>query len=77
MRSEILRRLRAAFDRLLLADNAYAFLFKPDNSCEVVSLDCETSGFNILADDVVSIAAIKIRGTRILNSDAKCNARPH
>ena len=70
MRSEILRRLRAAFDRLLLADNAYAFLFKPDDSGEVVSLDCETSGFNILADDVVSIAAIKIRGSRILTSEA-------
>ena len=69
MRKELFRRLRAAFDRLLLADNAYAFLFKPDDSGEVVSLDCETSGFNILADDVVSIAAIKIRGKRILTSE--------
>jgi DNA polymerase-3 subunit epsilon len=70
MRSELLRRFRAAFDRLLLADNAYAFLFKQDDSGEVVSLDCETSGFNILADDVISIAAIKIRGSRILTSEA-------
>lgn len=70
MASEILRRLRAGFDRLLLADNAYAFLFKQDTSDEVVSLDCETSGFNILADDVVSVAAIKIRGSRILTSEA-------
>ncbi|MEZ5785885.1 MAG: 3'-5' exonuclease [Xanthobacteraceae bacterium] len=70
MASEILRRLRAGFDRLLLADNSYAYLFKQDTSGEVVSLDCETSGFNILADDVVSVAAIKIRGTRILTSEA-------
>jgi DNA polymerase III subunit epsilon len=70
MQSDIFRRLRAAFDRLLLADEAYSFLFKPDDSDEVVSLDCETSGFNILADDVISIAAIKIRGARILTSEA-------
>ncbi|RAI45409.1 3'-5' exonuclease [Rhodoplanes roseus] len=69
MRSEILRRSRALFDRMLLADNAYAFLFEPDETGEVVSLDCETSGFNILADDVISIAAIKIRGNRILTSE--------
>lgn len=69
MASELARRMRAAFDRLLLADNDYAFLFKPDQSGEVVSLDCETSGFNILADDVVSVAAIKIRGSRILTSE--------
>jgi DNA polymerase-3 subunit epsilon len=69
MGAEILRRSRALFDRMLLADNAYAFLFKPDDSDEVVSLDCETSGFNILADDVISIAAIKIRGNRILTSE--------
>lgn len=70
MASEILRRLRAGFDRLLLADNSYSYLFKQDASGEVVSLDCETSGFNILADDVVSVAAVKIRGNRILTSEA-------
>ncbi len=70
MASEIVRRLRAGFDRLLLADSSYRYLFKQDTSGEVVSLDCETSGFNILADDVVSVAAIKIRGSRILTSEA-------
>ncbi|MDC7786363.1 3'-5' exonuclease [Rhodoplanes sp. TEM] len=69
MRSELLRRSRALFDRILLADNAYAFLFDQDDSGEVVSFDCETSGFNILADDVISIAAIKIRGNTILTSE--------
>ena len=68
MRSEILRRLRSSLDTLLLADTRYAFLFNPDQSGEVVSLDCETSGFDILADDIISIAAIKIRGSRILTS---------
>ncbi|MFD2182431.1 3'-5' exonuclease [Rhodoplanes azumiensis] len=69
MRSEILRRSRALFDRMLLADDAYAFLFDQDDTGEVVSFDCETSGFDILADDVISIAAIKIRGNRILTSE--------
>lgn len=69
MRSEILRRSRALFDRMLLADNAYAFLFDQDDTGEVVSFDCETSGFDILADDVISIAAIKIRGSTILTSE--------
>jgi DNA polymerase-3 subunit epsilon len=55
---------------MVLSDRSYNFLFRPDDSGEVVSLDCETSGFSILADDVVSIAAIKIRGSRILTSQA-------
>ena len=62
--------LRPRIDRLLLADQRYAFLFKPDTSGELISLDCETTGFNALADDVISIAAVKIRGRRILASAA-------
>jgi DNA polymerase-3 subunit epsilon len=64
------RWLRSGIDRLLLADQSYAFLFEPDRSGEVVSLDCETTGFNPLADDVISIAAVKIRNRRILASEA-------
>ena len=55
---------------MLLGDRAYTFLFDLDRTGEVVSLDCETSGFNALADDVVSIAAIKIRRSRVLTSEA-------
>jgi DNA polymerase III subunit epsilon len=65
-----LRAIRRAVDRLLLGDRAYKFLFEPDRTGEVVSLDCETSGFNPWADDVVSIAAINIRGSRVLTSNA-------
>jgi DNA polymerase-3 subunit epsilon len=64
------RWIRSRIDRLLLADHRYAFLFEADESGEVVSLDCETTGFNPLADDVISIAAVKIRGRRILASHA-------
>ena len=62
--------IRPKIDRLLLADRNYAFLFQPNKSGEIVSLDCETTGFNPMADDVISIAAVKIRGTRILASQA-------
>ena len=66
----MLRALRRRIDRVLLSDRSYDFLFRPDDGGEVVSLDCETSGFSILADDVISIAAIRIRGSRILTSEA-------
>jgi len=62
--------LHPKIERWLLADQRYAFLFQPDASGELVSLDCETTGFNALADDVISIAAVKIRGRRILASEA-------
>src|SRR5258706_13331081 len=64
------RWVRSRIDRLLLGDQRYAFLFEADESGEVVSLDCETTGFDPLADDVISIAAVKIRGRRILASQA-------
>jgi DNA polymerase-3 subunit epsilon len=62
------RWIRSRIDRLLLADRRYGFLFEPDKSGELVSLDCETTGFDPLADDVISVAAIKIHGRRILTS---------
>jgi DNA polymerase III subunit epsilon len=65
----LLRRLWSRVDRLLLRDRAFSFLFEPDESGEVVSFDCETSGFNVMSDDIVSIAAVKIRGNRILTSE--------
>jgi DNA polymerase-3 subunit epsilon len=64
------RWIRSRIDRLLLADQRYAFLFEADEPGELVSLDCETTGFDPLADDVISIAAVKIRGRRILASQA-------
>jgi DNA polymerase III subunit epsilon len=66
----MLRTIRRGIDRSLLLDSAYMFLFEPDQSGEVVSLDCETNGFNAFVDDVVSIAAIKIRDSRLLTSQA-------
>jgi len=53
----------------LLRDPAYRFLFDPPPEGEAVSIDCETTGLNTRKDDIVTVAAIKIRGNRILASE--------
>jgi len=44
-------------------------MFKPGPADEVVAVDCETTGLNVRTDDIISIAAIKIRGNQILTSE--------
>lgn len=55
---------------MALKDRSYEFLFDDTGSDEVVSVDCETTGLNPRKDDIVAIAAVKIRGGRILTSEA-------
>ncbi len=71
------RLIRRAYDRRMLKDPAYAFLFEPPPAGEVVAVDCETTGLNTRKDDIVSIAAIRIKGSRILTSQAfRASVRP-
>ena len=44
-------------------------MFKQGPVDEVVAIDCEATGLNVRTDDVITIAAIKIRGNRILTSE--------
>ena len=66
----MLGQIGRAINRLTLSDRAYRFLFEAEPGNEVVSLDCETTGFDHWVDDIVSIAAIRIVGRRIHASSA-------
>ncbi|GEO82035.1 3'-5' exonuclease [Pararhodospirillum oryzae] len=62
-------RLGRALARRRLRDSAYAFLFDPPPDDEVVCVDCETTGLNRRTDDIITLAAVKVRGNRILTSE--------
>jgi DNA polymerase-3 subunit epsilon len=66
----MLDKIRRGLDRIALNDRSYKFLFKRQDTDEAVSLDCETTGFDPWVDDVVSVAAIPIKGSRIDTSRA-------
>jgi len=55
--------------QLLLRDPDYRFLFEPPPPGEVVSIDCETTGLSPREDDIVAVAAVRLRGNRILASE--------
>ena len=54
--------------RARLRDPAYAFLFEPEYSAEAVVFDTETTGLSRRHSDIISLAAIRIRGNRLLLS---------
>lgn len=62
--------LRRRLDLHGLKDPRWRRMFEEDPSGEVVTLDCETTGFDTKTDDVISISAIRIAGNRILTSQA-------
>jgi DNA polymerase-3 subunit epsilon len=63
------RAIRRLLHRASLNDQSYRFLFQPGPQDEAVAFDCETTGLDVRRDDIISIAAIRIRGNRILISD--------
>lgn len=52
-----------------LADPAFRFMFDPPPDNEWVALDCETTGLKVRSDEIISIAAVRIVGQRILTSE--------
>ncbi len=61
--------LKRRLYRRLLRDPDYRFLFEPPPPGEAVSIDCETTGLSTRNDDIVAVAAVRIRGNRILASE--------
>lgn len=49
-----------------LGDPRYAFMWDPPPESELVALDCETTGLDTRRDEIVAIAAVRIRGHRLL-----------
>jgi DNA polymerase III subunit epsilon len=68
----MLKAVRRLVDWVALRDRRYRFLFRNQETDEAISLDCETTGFDPWVDEIVSIAAIPIRGSRVLSSQAYC-----
>jgi DNA polymerase-3 subunit epsilon len=64
MRLAIKRRIQ----QYLLRDPAFRFLFDEPPPEEAIAIDCETTGLDPRRDDIVTVAAICIRGSRILAS---------
>ncbi|WP_456430010.1 3'-5' exonuclease [Nitratifractor sp.] len=62
--------LKKAWQKHRLKDPKYAYLFEPYQGDEVVVLDTETTGMDPRKDEVLSIGAVKVRGNRILLSEA-------
>ena len=61
--------LKRALARRRLKDPAYAWLFEPDRTGELVSIDCETTGLDPKTAEILSIGAVRIQGRRILASE--------
>jgi DNA polymerase-3 subunit epsilon len=63
------RTIKRFFHQATIGDQSYRFMFKPGPPGEVVSFDCETTGLDTRHDDIITIAAVRIKGDRILTSE--------
>lgn len=66
----MLKALRRAADRRRHANGDYAWLFHPYTGDEMVVIDTETTGRDIRSAELVSLAAVKVRGDRVLTSES-------
>lgn len=62
------RAIKRLVHRTTLRDPSYRFLFEDGPPDEVVAFDCETTGLDVRRDDIITIAAVRVQGNRILTS---------
>src|SRR5215475_15881715 len=63
------RAIKRLLHQATLSDQSYRFMFHRAPDDDFVVIDCETTGLNVRTDDIITIAAIKVRGNRILTSE--------
>ena len=66
----MIRSLRRAADRRKQANGRYGWLFNPYTGDELVAIDCETTGLDTKTAELVSVAAVRIKGDHVLTSDS-------
>jgi DNA polymerase-3 subunit epsilon len=64
-----LRKLKREWLLYHLGDTRFRFMWDPSPENEWVALDCETTGLNVRNDEIISIAAVRICGNRIMSSE--------
>jgi len=70
VRSEVVpRAIKRLFHQATIGDQSFRFMFRPGPPDEVVSFDCETTGLDVRRDDIITIAAVRVRDNRILTSE--------
>jgi DNA polymerase-3 subunit epsilon len=63
------RAVKRLFHQASIGDQSFRFMFRHGPPGEVVAFDCETTGLDVRHDDIITIAAIRIRDNRILTSE--------
>ncbi|MDZ7854039.1 MAG: 3'-5' exonuclease [Halomonas sp.] len=66
----MLRALRRAADRRRQVHGDYGWLFSPYTGDEMIAIKCQTTGLDTRHAELVSLAAVRIRGDRVLTSDS-------
>ncbi len=61
--------LKREYQKYLLKDNDYTFLFEDPPENEWIAIDCETTGLDVRRDEIISIAAIPIKNKSLLTSE--------
>jgi DNA polymerase-3 subunit epsilon len=67
---KIFESIKNNINRANLKDSRFDFLFEKDESGELVVLDTETTGLDTKTDEILSIAAVKIKDNKILTSQS-------